>query len=155
VIFLGGCGRNGDQAATPFESEEMIEDMNSGLSNETSYDQATMEQTEVDVNNVAPIVVAEQSMVPVYDPSEPYVKPTDQEVQQALQNAGLYSGKVDGVMGPRSKKAIRDFQAQNDLNPDGKVGPKTWAKLAPYLHSASVGGGAGMASTGISEGSAE
>ena len=61
-------------------------------------------------------------------------KPTSEQIQQALQNAGLYEGKIDGVIGPKSRKAIEDFQAQNNLTVDGKVGSRTWAKLQGYLN---------------------
>lgn len=61
------------------------------------------------------------------------VKPTEKEIQQALKNAGLYDGEVDGKIGPRSKKAIEEFQAQNNLKADGKVGSKTWQKLKEHL----------------------
>jgi peptidoglycan hydrolase-like protein with peptidoglycan-binding domain len=59
--------------------------------------------------------------------------PTPQQIQQALKNMGLYAGKIDGSMGPKTKKAIEEFQSRNGLNPDGKVGPKTWAKLSTHL----------------------
>lgn len=62
-----------------------------------------------------------------------YEKPTAEQIQQALKNAGLYQGEIDGKIGPKSKKAIGDFQEQHGLTVDGKVGPKTWEKLAPYL----------------------
>ena len=62
------------------------------------------------------------------------VKPTEKEIQQALKNAGLYDGEVDGKIGPRSKRAIEEFQAQNNLKADGKVGAKTWQKLKGYLN---------------------
>ncbi len=64
--------------------------------------------------------------------SGPY-KPTNRHIQIALKNAGYYYGKVDGDVGPMSRKAIEDFQAANDLVADGKVGPKTWAVLSNYL----------------------
>ena len=60
-------------------------------------------------------------------------EPTAQEIQQALHNANLYSGKIDGSLGPRTKKAIKDFQEQNGLKADGKIGKKTWVKLQPFL----------------------
>ncbi len=59
--------------------------------------------------------------------------PTNEQIQQALKNAGLYEGSVDGVLGKKSKAAIMAFQEQNGLTADGKVGKKTWAKLATYL----------------------
>ncbi len=61
-------------------------------------------------------------------------KPTDKQIQQALKNAGLYDGKIDGTIGPRTKKAIEAFQTQNGLKADGKVGRKTWKALSVYLN---------------------
>ncbi len=63
-------------------------------------------------------------------------KPTGKQIQQALKNAGFYSGKVDGDVGPKTKKAIEAFQAQNGLKADGKVGPRTWKALASHLNKA-------------------
>lgn len=132
ALCLSGCSKREPEVSTAFEMEEMAEDMNSTLSNEVALDalEAVLDNT----------VAAGQATgmpaetIAVYDPSQPFVKPTDEEVQQSLKNAGIYTGKVDGVAGPRTKKAIRDFQSQNSLNSDGRVGPQTWAKLAPYLH---------------------
>ncbi|MFA5388371.1 MAG: peptidoglycan-binding protein [Candidatus Omnitrophota bacterium] len=60
-------------------------------------------------------------------------KPTVQDIQEALKSAGLYQGRIDGILGPNTRKAIETFQLQNDLKVDGKVGPKTWEKLKEYL----------------------
>ena len=57
----------------------------------------------------------------------------EQRIQTALKNAGLYQGAIDGKIGPGSKRAIQEFQTANNLKADGKVGPKTWAALEPYL----------------------
>ncbi|MDD5594982.1 MAG: peptidoglycan-binding domain-containing protein [Candidatus Omnitrophica bacterium] len=65
-------------------------------------------------------------------PSGPY-KPTTEEIQTALKNAGFYTGAVDGKKGPMTKKAVEEFQKANNLKPDGKVGPKTWVALEKYL----------------------
>jgi len=59
--------------------------------------------------------------------------PSPQEIQQALKNANLYQGKIDGNIGPKAKRAIKEFQIRNNLNADGKVGSKTWDKLKVYL----------------------
>ncbi|MCH9020330.1 MAG: peptidoglycan-binding protein [Proteobacteria bacterium] len=45
------------------------------------------------------------------------------EVQRALQSAGLDPGPIDGVMGVKTRTAIRRFQEQNGLTPDGEVTP--------------------------------
>lgn len=56
-----------------------------------------------------------------------------EQVQQALQNAGVYSGPIDGKVGNQTKQAIADFQKQNSLPVDGIVGVRTWAALEKYL----------------------
>jgi len=58
-----------------------------------------------------------------------------QEIQTALTNSGFEPGVIDGKMGPKTKKAIREFQRANSLTADGTVGPKTWEKLKVYLYS--------------------
>lgn len=37
----------------------------------------------------------------------------------------------DGVFGPNTQKAVKEYQQNNGLYPDGVVGPKTWTKLIP------------------------
>lgn len=59
-----------------------------------------------------------------------------QQIQLALKAAGFNPGSSDGKLGPRTKIAVRDFQQANGLDPDGKVGSRTWSKLEPYLKTA-------------------
>jgi len=56
-------------------------------------------------------------------------------VQEALVQAGYYESKVDGIIGPKTRAAIRAFQSSHGLVSDGICGPKTWEKLSPYLNS--------------------
>lgn len=51
------------------------------------------------------------------------------DVQEQLQKQGYYNGLLDGKTGPMTKQALTQFQQDNDLEPDGKYGPKTKAKL--------------------------
>ncbi len=51
------------------------------------------------------------------------------EIQTCLKNANFYDGKIDGVKGKKTRRATREFQKANGLNPDGVVGPKTWELL--------------------------
>ena len=67
----------------------------------------------------------------------------------AYADAGFYNGKIDGVKGEQTKKAIKAFQKANGLRDDGVVGPKTWELLNGYLS------GAAAAPAGGSSGSAE
>jgi peptidoglycan hydrolase-like protein with peptidoglycan-binding domain len=55
------------------------------------------------------------------------------EIQTALKAANCYTGNVDGKIGPKTKRAIIEFQKSKGLKADGKVGPKTWAELEKYL----------------------
>ena len=57
----------------------------------------------------------------------------DKDIQTALFNAGFYTGAIDGKIGPKTKKAIEEFQGAKALKVDGKVGSKTWAELEKYL----------------------
>lgn len=54
---------------------------------------------------------------------------TVKTLQQKLKNWGYYSGKVDGVFGSRTKKAVIAFQKKNGLTADGIVGNKTLKAL--------------------------
>ncbi len=42
-------------------------------------------------------------------------------VQQAMSSSGLYSGPVDGVMGPAFRDAVNAYKARNDLIANGQV----------------------------------
>jgi len=57
------------------------------------------------------------------------------EIQKALKNAGYYEGEIDGVIGSKTKEAIKKFQEANKLTADGVVGSKTWSLLAKHLES--------------------
>lgn len=50
-------------------------------------------------------------------------------VQQRLRNLGFDTGKIDGIVGPITRGAIRNFQGKNGLEPTGKVTPETRALL--------------------------
>ena len=61
------------------------------------------------------------------------VKITPKGIQTALKNAGLYDGAIDGKIGRKTKDAIKEFQKQNGLKADGKVGKQTWSKMVKFL----------------------
>ncbi|HAZ09683.1 MAG: hypothetical protein A2047_03370 [Omnitrophica bacterium GWA2_41_15] len=73
------------------------------------------------------------SVEPAVSQAATVEKPSVQDIQQALKNADLYEGKIDGILGPNTRKAIEAFQSQNGLKVDAKAGPKTWQKLKEYL----------------------
>ncbi len=50
---------------------------------------------------------------------------TVRDAQQALKDKGLYDGPVDGLNGPLTHAAIRKYQQQQNIAPDGRLGPRT------------------------------
>ena len=52
-------------------------------------------------------------------------------MQRRLAELNYYSGSVDGLFGPQTDRAVKDFQAKyfSPAEADGLVGRKTWAKL--------------------------
>lgn len=53
-------------------------------------------------------------------------------LQVALKNRGLYTGAIDGNIGPRTVAAVRVFQRKHRLTVDGIPGPITCAALGRY-----------------------
>src|SRR5690349_1333666 len=49
--------------------------------------------------------------------------------QQALKGKGLDPGPIDGVDGPKTREAVRQFQKQQNLQADGQLGPQTLDSL--------------------------
>lgn len=53
-------------------------------------------------------------------------------LQVALYRHGQYTGAIDGIAGPQTKRAIRDFQRSAGLEPDGVAGRQTRVALGRY-----------------------
>lgn len=54
-------------------------------------------------------------------------------LQRELISRGILKDTADGIFGPKTEKAVRDFQSSNGLAVDGIAGPKTHAKLFPQV----------------------
>lgn len=50
-------------------------------------------------------------------------------VQEALKSEGHDPGAIDGVMGPKTKEALRAFQKQENLQQTGRLDQETMDKL--------------------------
>lgn len=63
-------------------------------------------------------------------PQTPELTPDlTRQVQERLQQDGLYRGGVDGVWGPGTEAAMRSYQQQHNLSPTGKIDADTLASL--------------------------
>ncbi len=51
-------------------------------------------------------------------------------LQEQLKTLGYNIGNVDGIFGPGTTAAVKLFQSDNGLTPDGIVGQRTWEALA-------------------------
>lgn len=121
---LWGCGKKQEELTQEPMSMET-------LSTLTTTETKAMPEMKPEV--AAPVAATQsESKLEPLPPAGPY-KPTASEIQTALKNAGYYTGSIDGKIGPKTKKAIEEFQKANSLNADGKVGPKTWAVLSKHL----------------------
>ncbi|MDD5617491.1 MAG: peptidoglycan-binding domain-containing protein [Candidatus Omnitrophica bacterium] len=65
--------------------------------------------------------------------------PSNEDIQVALKNAGLYDGVIDGKIGTKTRNAIKEFQKQNDLETDGVVGRNTWGALSKFYYAPAEG----------------
>jgi hypothetical protein len=72
--------------------------------------------------------------------------------QRHLANLGYYMGKIDGVMGPGTKAAIKRFQREHGLIANGTLNTKTTNALATADHPV-YGSRATMLTQGIANGS--
>ncbi len=64
-----------------------------------------------------------------YTVSHPLVGDDVAQLQRRLLDMGFDCGRVDGIFGSNTLRALREFQRNVGLNPDGTCGPATFAAL--------------------------
>jgi rare lipoprotein A len=82
----------------------------------------------------APGTVASQPRSPGESPVTPAPALTEDQVkqaQEALKTAGFHPGSIDGVVGRRTREALRAYQTQEGLPPTGVLDEPTFSRLAP------------------------
>jgi len=124
LVALSGCGKKQEMEELQPITMESLSTVSSPA--QVAPDFKAPENKVLTTNVVAPV----KEVLPL-PPQGPY-KPTGIEIQTVLKTAGFYAGNIDGKIGPKSKKAIEDFQKANGLKADGKVGPKTWEVMSKY-----------------------
>jgi N-acetylmuramoyl-L-alanine amidase len=61
--------------------------------------------------------------------SHPFVGDDVAALQERLSNMGFDVGRTDGIYGVKTDAALRDFQRNRGLEPDGRCGPQTLREL--------------------------
>lgn len=127
LIFAAGCK---EKAEEPTVTTPMTEELSSDTTTTPLQPPSTPAEAQIQTQGAVPSGAEQQE--------EPaglleFMPPSEKEIQQALANAGFYDGGIDGKIGPKTEKAVEEFQTKNNLKVDGKVGAKTWAKLKEYL----------------------
>ncbi|ONH37864.1 N-acetylmuramoyl-L-alanine amidase [Protofrankia sp. BMG5.30] len=64
-----------------------------------------------------------------YSVNHPFIGDDVAALQERLSNMGFDVGRTDGIFGPRTEAALRDFQYNRALEPDGRCGPLTLREL--------------------------
>ena len=106
---------------------------NQELQNRISYLEAELERKNQEVHSLESELMMPQNASIAAKEGKFVSRLSAKQIQTALKNAGFYKGAIDGSLGPRAKKAIKNFQKENGLSPDGVVGKQTREKLKRYL----------------------
>jgi len=104
---------------------------------ESNLNDSLLKTTVLNENNTSEVLEEENeegvSSVEEEENKE-YLNMSGKDVQIALKNAGYYKGKVDSIIGNKTRDAIRRFQIDNDLMADSIAGKRTKKKLFSYLN---------------------
>jgi len=125
IFVLSGC-------ATMNKNDTLL---NQGLRNKISALETQLKEKDDEINSLKEISIkkSEDFNANVSNVGEANQQADSKQIQTALKNAGYYEGVVDGKMGKKTRKAVREFQKANNLHADGRVGKNTWMVLKDYL----------------------
>lgn len=97
-------------------------------------DREDIVEEKVEADTGKSVTYVSQAEVKEETPSVDSRSMTKKDIQIALKNAGYYDGPIDGKLGTKSRKAIRDFQQDKGLKVDGIAGTQTKKALVKYLN---------------------
>jgi peptidoglycan hydrolase-like protein with peptidoglycan-binding domain len=108
---------------------------NQGLRNKVSVLEAQLKEKDDEINSLkdASAKSSEELNLNISKVSGAILQAEPKQIQTALKNSGYYQGAVDGKLGKKTRKAVREFQKANNLPVDGRVGKNTWEVLKQYL----------------------
>lgn len=115
------------------EKEVLQHEQKIGVSAERIIPETNVAMNNGELNPVKENVVKKTELHSEIAGSRLKTKDRIKQIQIALKKAGFYRGEIDSKIGPKTKKAIIDFQRSKRLKPDGVVGLKTWEELSKYL----------------------
>jgi len=88
---------------------------------------------------VIPLYAIEKTATEHKETSDKVIKFTDYSdlkgaelnrmVQLTLKDSGFDPGPIDGILGPKTREAIKRFQIKNDLEPTGEIDERTINQL--------------------------
>ena len=143
IVSLAGCATTGhkaqqDQFQTRItELEKKVEEKDSeivDLQYQVKDLSSKVSSKETSEMPIIPEETVTKSSSKAYGDDIIRVEASAKDIQTALRNAGVYTGKIDGKIGSGTKAAIVEFQKQNRLASDGVLGKKTWKVLKTYLN---------------------
>ena len=132
-ILLAGCATAPSRKANELQIKQLQSRVDQLESETGSKDEdiARLERKLMEFEKKS-ISVSSQNLQPVHESNDFSSKMTVRQIQSALRKAGFYNEAIDGKMGPRTKAAIKEFQKEYGLKPDGVVGTRTRSKLMYY-----------------------
>ena len=143
ILLLGGCSTVSSRRLNTLDTKvstleakvDSVEQRQSAIEGQTGESRESVGYLKGKVDSRGPSTVvvtgAQGNEGNLYTSGK---KPlTQKDIQLALKNAGFYNGPIDGKIGKKTKRAIKELQKENGLKADGKVGPKTKGLLLQYL----------------------
>lgn len=152
-----GSTKGNEQSIAVEICENRDGDFNKAVDNAVSLINSLMEQLNISIENVVPhqhwsekycprkllpvwqqflqqIQSNEKVSIELDQSQRPTLKYGDNgdsvnDLQSSLNKTGFSVGKVDGIFGPKTESAVKEFQKSQNLKIDGIVGSKTWNAL--------------------------